>query len=88
MVRGRYLATFSSKCFAINKNQVAALVAAAVLVAATQSQITGNRPQPRHQLCWIGQAVTLRRRISAASTIAVIARDRVIAVIGKTMQRR
>jgi len=46
------------------------------------------RPQPRHQLCWIEQAVTLRQRISVASTIAVIARDRVIAVIGKTMQRR
>ena len=32
-VRGRYLATFSSNCFAINENQVAELVAAAILVA-------------------------------------------------------
>src|SRR5262249_50257458 len=32
-VGGRYLATFSSKCFAISGNQVAELVAAAVLVA-------------------------------------------------------
>jgi len=32
-VGGRYLATFSSNCFAINENQVAELVAAAILVA-------------------------------------------------------
>src|SRR5215469_17369171 len=30
---GRYLATFSSNCFAISGNQVAELVAAAILVA-------------------------------------------------------
>src|SRR5215472_12091933 len=42
-VRGRYLATFSSNCFAINENQVAALVAAAVLVATSGHQRSRNR---------------------------------------------
>ena len=36
-VGGRYLATFSSNCFAINENQVAELVAAAILVATHRS---------------------------------------------------
>ena len=33
MVGGRYLATFSSNCFEISRNQVAELVAATILVA-------------------------------------------------------
>jgi len=36
MLRGRYLATFSSNCFWISRNQVAEMVAAAILVAATK----------------------------------------------------
>src|SRR5262249_40949231 len=42
-LRGRYLATFSSNCFAISRNQVAALVAAAVLVA------TSGHPRKRNR---------------------------------------
>jgi len=40
---GRYLATFSSNCFAINGNQVAALVAAAILVATSDHLKDGCR---------------------------------------------
>jgi len=36
MVGGRYLATFCSNCFGISRNQVAELVAAAVLVATSR----------------------------------------------------
>src|SRR5215471_14407252 len=42
-VGGRYLATFSSNCFAINENQVAELVAAAILVA------TSGHPRRRNR---------------------------------------
>jgi len=40
-VCGRYLATFSSNCFAISGNQVAELVAAAILVA-TSGHLLGH----------------------------------------------
>jgi len=60
---GRYLATFSSNCFAINENQVAELVAAAILVATSgvpRSQdwahFTGNR---QHEFAGAGQGYCL-----------------------------
>jgi len=43
MVQGRYLATFSNNCFAISRNQVAAMVAAAVLVATSGHRLNRNR---------------------------------------------
>ena len=39
MVRGRYLATFSSNCFGIIRKLVAAKVAAAILVATSRPQV-------------------------------------------------
>src|SRR5215468_3507402 len=42
-LRGRYLATFCSNCFAISRNQIAEMVAAAVLVATSHHPRNRNR---------------------------------------------
>ena len=50
MVGGRYLATFSSNCFGINGNQVAELVATAILVAALSRHAGKNWAIPENAL--------------------------------------
>src|SRR5262249_52658166 len=72
MVGGRYLATFWSNCFGISRNQVAALVAAAVLVA---TSVSSTKAETGHTFSMISNEEIASVGQTISSTLAGFHRE-------------